>query len=213
MSIIALPTALRIGAGGGMGQARFDLLTQSDGTGAQQARLLAPPRWTLRLVQPDNLAQADAAVWQALALRLRGRVNVLAAWDVSKPAPLGTMRGSMALSAAAAAGATSISVTAGAGQAATTLAAGDWLQVGAGLGTSQLVMVTAAAVANGSGVITPSIEPPLRQGYASATAVAWDRPLAYFRQQTDATTWTVGNGGRSGALVTGMSMDLMESWS
>jgi len=175
-------------------------------------RLLAPPRWTLRLVQPDHLTRADAAVWQALALQLRGRVNVLAAWDVSKAAPVGTMRGSMTLAALAAAGDATLSVTAGAGQAATTPLAGDWLQIGAGLGTSQLVMGTAAAVANGAGVIALGIEPPLRQQYASATAVAWDKPLAYYRQQTDATTWTMAAGGVSGPLVTGLSLDLMETW-
>lgn len=213
MSIITLPAALRIGAGGGMGQARFDLLTQSEGSGTQQVRLLAPPRWTLRLVQPDNLLQADAATWQSLVLRLRGRVNHLAAWDTSKPAPRGTMRGSMTLAATAAAGATSLSVTAGAGQAATTLLAGDWLQVGTGLGTSQLVMVTADALADGSGVIALTVEPPLRQGYASTTAVAWDRPLAYYRQQTDATTWSMAPGGLFGPLVSGLSLDLLEAWS
>ena len=213
MSIVTLPATLRIGAGGGMGQTRFDLFTQSDSTGAQQLRLMAPPRWTLRLVQPDNMGQSDAGFWQALVLQLRGRVNILAAWDTSKPSPQGIMRGSMALSAIAAAGATSLAIAAGAGQAATTLMAGDWLQIGSGLGTGQLVMVTAAALADSAGTITVNIEPPLRQAYASVTAVTWDKPIAYYRQQTDSTTWSMANGGRSGALVSGMSLDLMEVWS
>ena len=49
MSIITLPAGLRIGAGGGMGQARYDLLTQSEGSGTQQVRKampsLANPSW------------------------------------------------------------------------------------------------------------------------------------------------------------------------
>lgn len=213
MSVITLPATLRLGAGGGMGQARFDTLSQSDATGAQQVRLLAPPRWTMRLVQPENLTLSDASAWQVLVMQLRGRVNVLAAWDVARPAPLGTLRGTLTLAAPAAAGATAISVSGGSGQAGATVQPGDWFQVGTGLGTSQLVMCTAAATADGSGVVSIAIEPPLRAAYASATAVTWDKALAYYRQQTDATTWTLGQGGRSGPLVSGLSMDLMETWS
>jgi len=188
-------------------------VSQSDATGAQQARLLAPPRWTLRLVQPDNLTLADASAWQVLTMQLRGRVNVLAAWDVARPAPLGTLRGTLSLAASAAAGATSTTVTGGSGQAGATVRPGDWFQIGTGLGTSQLVMCTTAATADGSGVVALAFEPPLRTAHAIATAVAWDKPLAYYRQQTDAATWSLGRGGRSGPLVTGLSLDLMETWS
>lgn len=361
MSIITLPAGLRHGAGGGMGQARFDTVSQSDSSGSQQVRLLAPPRWTMRLVQPPNLTQTDAAAWQALALQLRGRVNVLSAWDASRPAPLGSARGSLVTSGTTAAGATSlvltgathknllrypsaldnvawsksstsiaadavaapdgtmtadtalvtasssggvfqnyaatpgvaytfsfwalrsattaanyrifdntnltniaaasyyaaisasawvrvsVSFTAPAGcvsfrcypcadggsavpygahiwgcqlelgpltdyAAAPTLRAGDWLQVGTGLGSSHYCMVTADAQATDAGVLTVAIEPPTRAAFGAATPVTWDKPLAYYRQQTDATTWTMAPGGLSGPLVTGLSLDLMETW-
>ena len=210
MSIVILSTALKLSPGGGVGQRRFDMLTQSDSTGSQQARLLGPPRWTLRLVQPDFLTLDEAGLWSAMALRLRGRVNHLAAWDPARPTPRGTIRGTLTLAATAAAGATVVSVTGGVGQAAKTVVAGDWFQIGAGLGTSQLVMCTAAATADGAGVVSLSFEPPLRQGYASATAVAWDKPLAYYRQQTESTSWTYIN---NGAMVSGLSLDLLEAWS
>ncbi len=210
MSIITLPATLKIGVDSGVGQRRFDLLTQSDSNGSQQARLLGPPRWTLRLVQPEWLTLAEAGEWSALLMQLRGRVNVLAAWDPARPAPKGTMRGSLTLAASASAGATSVSITGGAGQAGTTVKPGDWFQIGAGLGTSQLVMCTVAATANGSGVVSLAFEPPLRTGFASATAVSWDKPLAYFRQQTDAATWSYISGGLA---VSGLSMDLLETWS
>lgn len=209
MSIITLSAAIKLSPGGGIGQRRFDLLTQSESGGSQQARLLGPPRWTLRLVQPDFLTLDEAGLWAALALQLRGRVNVLASWDPARPAPRGTIRGTLTLAAAAAAGATTVSVTGGAGQAAKTVAAGDWFQVGTGLGTSQLLMCTAAATADGLGVVSLAFEPPLRQGYASATAVAWDKALAYYRQQTDSTAWTYIN---NGAMVNGLSLDLLETW-
>jgi hypothetical protein len=210
MSTVTLPGTIKLSPGCGVGQRRFDLVTQSDSSGSQQARLLGPPRWTLRLVQPDFLTLPEAGLWAALALQLRGRVNVLAAWDPARPAPSGTLRGTLTLAATAAAGDTTVSVTGGAGQAGATVAAGDWFQIGSGLGTSQLVMCTAAATANGSGVVSLAFEPPLRQGYASATAVVWDKPLAYYRQQTESTSWTYIN---NGAMVSGLSLDLLEVWS
>lgn len=213
MSIVSLPATLRLGAGGGMGQARFDLLSQSDSSGSQQVRLLAPPRWTLRLVQPEHMAQADASAWLALCMQLRGRVNLLAAWDSARPAPAGSLRGTLTLATAGAIGDTSISVAGGVGQAGATVTPGDWFQIGSGLGTSQLVMCTSAATANVAGTVAIIFEPPLRTAFAVSTALTWDKPLAYYRQQTDAATWTLSNGGRSGPLLTGLSLDLMESWS
>lgn len=210
MSVVSLPATLKVGIDSGVGQRRFDVLAQSDSSGSQQARLLAPPRWTMRLVQPQWLTLAEAGEWAALVMQLRGRVNVLAAWDTARPAPKGTIRGSLTLAASASAGATTVSVTGGAGQAGTTVKPGDWFQIGSGLGTSQLVMCTASATANGSGVVSIAFEPPLRTGFASATAVAWDKPLAYYRQQTDAATWSYISGGLA---VAGLSLDLMETWS
>jgi hypothetical protein len=211
MSIITLPAAVaaKLAPGSGVGQRRFDLMSQSDSNGAQQARLLGPPRWTLQLVQPAFLTLAEGGLLAALVLQLRGRVNVLAAWDPARPAPAGTLRGTLTLASAAAVGDTTVSVTGGAGQAARTVAAGDWFQIGSGLGTSQLVMCTAAATANGSGVVSVYFEPPLRTAFASATAVAWDKPLAYYRQQTESASWTYIN---NGAMVSGLSLDLLEVW-
>lgn len=209
MAVITLPTALKIGADCAMGQRRFDTVAMSDSNGTQQARLLGPPRWTLALLQPEKLTLAEAGQWQALLLQLRGRVNVLAAWNPLRPAPMGTLRGTLTLSAGAALGATSISVTGGAGEASRTLLAGDCLQIGTGLGTSQLVMITAAATADGLGIIALSIEPPLRTTFANGAAVTWDKPLAHYRVTSDAASWTYGS---SGVLVTGMSLDLLECW-
>ena len=207
MAIITLPTTLRLGARGAMGQRRFDLLSQSDSSGTQQTRLLGPPRWTLQLVQPQLLTLAEAGAWAALLLQLRGRVNVLAAWEPTRAAPQGTARGTLVLANAYAAGATTLQVS-GCNPTTGTFKAGDCLQVGSGLGTSQLVMVTADATAV-AGVATLGFEPPLRTLFASGTAVTWDKPLAHYRLQADASTWTSA----PGALVSGMVLDLLEVWS
>lgn len=209
MTIITLPTTLPLGQNSGVGQRRFDLFSQSESSGSQQTRLLGPPRWTLRLVQPAILNLTDGGTWAALLMQLRGRVNVLAAWDPARPAPRGTLRGTLTLSATAAAGATSISITGGSGQAGRTLLAGDWLTIGTGLGASQLVMATAPVTMDGAGTGAVAFEPPLRAGFASATEVTWDKSLAYYRQQTDASTWGYDGGGM---FVTGLSIDLMEVW-
>lgn len=199
MAIVTLPTSLRLGAGSGMGQARFDSVSRSDPTGAEQARLFGPPRWLLRLVQPSNLAAAEAAAWRALLVQLRGRVNHLAAWDPGQLAPRGTLRGSLTLSGGLSVGATSLALSGSTG----TLLRGDMLQIGSGLGTSQLVMVT---VDGTQAAVT--FEPPIRTAMSSGTAVTWDRPATHFRVTTESAQWTYARG----RVVTGMSLDLMESW-
>lgn len=201
MSTITLPTNLPLGPGSGMGQRRYDIAGASDTTGAEQTRVLGPPRWALQLVQPQALTVANAARWQSLILQLRGRVNRLAAYDPLHRAPRGTLRGTLTLAAGVSIGDTTLSLSGSTG----TILEGDMLQIGTGLGTSQLVM----AVADGThaGV---TFEPPARVAFSSGVGVTWDHPRAYFRLSTDASSWTYGPAGR---VVTGMSFDLLETWS
>lgn len=210
MAVITMPAGLAIAAGSGMGQLRFDLSAESDATGAGQSRVLAPPRWTLQLVQPSALPVADADVWRSLVLRLRGRVNRLAAWDPGRPYPRGTARGTITLSAGASIGATTLALTGATvpGGGTPTLAAGDWLQVGTGLSTSQLVCITVDATLTG-GAGTVQIEPPLRMGFSGGAAVRWDKPLAYYRARTESSSWVYGP---QGATVSGFALDLIEAF-
>lgn len=161
------------------------------------------PLWTAAIEFGDMLESESGAV-QALIMQLRGRTNQLALWNLARPAPLGTMRGTMTLSADAAQGATSLSITAGVGQAGKTLLAGDFIGIGSGL-TQQVVMVTADATANGSGVISVSIEPPLRNAFASGASVTWDKPKALFRRQSSKSSWDYAS-----VLASGFSLDLLE---
>lgn len=178
MSIILLPSSLAIGSPFAIEQRRYELDETSDATGDSSVRLQAPPRWALSIVSPEHVSLDAADVWTSLLLQLDGRINTLAAWDVARPVPRGTARGSLALSAPAAAGVTSISIS-GAEPANGTLRAGDWLQVGTGLGSSQLIkLVAPATLAGGAGTIV--FKAPLRRAYAAGTPVTWDRPLGYF---------------------------------
>lgn len=205
MAIITLPTGLRI-ASCSIGQARFDMIETSDATGHQAARLFGPARWRMALTSHVAMTQADAVIWESLLLRLQGGVNHLAIGDPVRKAPRGSMRGTLTLSAQATAGANTLSITGGAGQANTTLLAGDWLQVGSAL-TAQLFKVVTDATANGSGVISATVEPPVRATFASSTSVTWNSPIAHFKA-LGAPQWSYAEARLQG----GFALDLLESW-
>lgn len=197
MAIIQVPAGLSV-ARQTWAQKRNDLSFSS--SFGSQAVETSPPQWesaiTASLKRPE--------VWQALMLQLRGQTNQLAMWNFGRPLPKGTMRGAMTM-AAAVQGAASLAITA-TGQASKTLLAGDYIGVGSGL-TQQVVMVTADATANASGVITVTIEPPLRNAFGAGAAVTWDRPKALFRRKQGTAAWEYEPG-----KVSGMSLDLIENW-
>ena len=97
MAVITWPTDLQPGVGTAWGQRRYDLTFPSEATGAQQDRLLAPPRWQLSIQQPELLTPRQAGQWQAVVLKMRGRVNHLLAPNFGRLQPLGTMRGTLTL--------------------------------------------------------------------------------------------------------------------
>lgn len=215
MAVITLPSNLAIAkAGVRWGQRRYDITTMSDATGVAQTRLGGPPRWTLRLQASGAPDDAAAAVWRQLLLQLRGRVNHLLAWNPAQTVPRGTMRGTMTLNGSHAAGATSVNIiVSGTGQVGTTLLSGSPLQLGTGLGTSQLVHTVGDATAvntAGNSTITVVVEPPLRIAFSGGAAVAWDKASAYFKCTNDSVDWQHFNGS---GITQGFALDLLEAWS
>lgn len=383
MSVITWPTTIGTAAEFTLGQQRYDVTESSDSTGADAARLLGPPRWTVSLRSVEAVPLAVAGAWEAMLLQLRGRVNHLALHDPVRAVPQGTLRGTPTLNASASAGATSIvlagvrnarnllvqtrafdgsawtainggtvtantatapdgtvsadtitdanaSANAGRRQTITiaddstsytgsvhllkttggtsptvqvqvvlvngsavtrairvdtdagailsgtghivdayadwwrvdmtatnnasgntqarldvlpavdahggsgsvvsttgsctawgaqlelgssasayeppTLLPGDWLQIGSGVGTSQLVKVVASSAESIDGTMTVLFEPPLRTGFSAGAAVTWDKPVAYYKQ-TSAPQW-----GYRARMSTGYALDLLESW-
>lgn len=205
MSVITLPAALRI-ARVDWGQLRTDLEFGDGDAGVSQARVLAPPRWTVALSPPPHLRADQAALWRDTIFALEGRVNQLAVPYLELLAPRGTMRGTLTLAADAAYGDRTLSVTGGAGQAGTTLLQGDFIGVGTGA-TRQLVSVAADSTANGSGVISVTVRQPMRWAQSSGSAVAWSQPTALFRQRSSSSSWSYERRQR-----TGYGLDLVESW-
>ena len=209
MSIINGATLAALVAECTVSQMRYDMVENSDATGHAAARLFGPPRWKLALRSKDAFTLAQAGAYEAVLLQLRGGVNHLSMYDPVRTAPAGTLRGTLTLNGAHSAGAVTLSITCGLGQAGYTLKAGDWLQIGSGLGTSQLVKVMADATANGSGIIAPTVEPPLRTAFSTGAAVTWDKPIAYYRQ-ISSPQWTYRPGMRM--KQGGFALDLLESW-
>jgi hypothetical protein len=197
MSVVMQPTGMLIGSGSGMGIRTFDMLSGSDMTGSMQARTLGPARWVLKLVSPQKMSHLESAPWERIVMQLRGRVNHLAAFDPGRPVPNGTRRGALTLTASGAIGDSTIAVS-GSGS----LLTGDMLQIGSGLGTSQLVKVVEDS--SGAAVV---IEPPLRMAFTAGAAVAWDHPRAYFKQTGESSIWTYEK-----SLQSGFALDLLESW-
>jgi len=200
MSVITLPSTLRI-ASMSWEQRRNDMEFRSI-FGAQAVEI-SGPLWEVSLMATAYL-EAESNAWKALLMQLRGRTNQIAIYDQSRPIPLGTMRGTMTLNAAAAQGATSLNIIA-AGQNNLTLLQGDMLGFGTGL-TQQLVMVVADATSNGSGVINVTVEPPVRNTIASGSSVTWNMPTALFRRQDSKSSWKYS----PNKVVEGFSLTLLE---
>ncbi len=129
-----------------------------------------------RFILSVTLPQArrvDSGPVEAFFFRLRGGVHRVRAWHFSRPVPIGTMRGSPTLSAAASRGNTSVSITGG--TAGGTLKAGDMLGL-----VGQLVMVADNVTLNGSGAGSVPIVHRIRGSISSGSAVTWNKPTGEF---------------------------------
>jgi hypothetical protein len=199
MSLITFPSSLKVSSAS-WSQVRLDLAFSS--VFGSQAVEVAGPLWAVQLSAPEML-ERDAGDWQALIMQLRGQTNQLALWNHGRSAPRGTMRGTMTLNTAAAQGDVALSIIA-ATEAGKTLNPGDLLGLGSGT-TQQVVMVTAAAIADGSGIIAVSVEPPLRNAHSIGAAVTWDKPKALFRRKQSVAGWEYKN-----ITASGFTLDLIE---
>jgi uncharacterized protein YfiM (DUF2279 family) len=202
MSVISLPADLLISSMK-WEQQRFGI--NNSGQFGSQVLESGVPLWAVS-IQFDKMNESSSGPWKTLLMQLRGSTNQLEVWDVARPVPLGTMRGTMTLSSSAVQGAVVLVIDAGVGQAGKTLLKGDWLGLGSGV-TQQLVMVMEDATANGSGVITVAIEPPLRNAFSSGAAVTWDKPKALFRRQNQRAGWDYQS-----VFASGFALDLFEDW-
>lgn len=203
MSVVTMSQTLMIGSFG-MTQVSYDMVETSDPTGSEAVRLFGPPRWKVNMGSSPDMTLAQASEWEVLVLALRRGINHLAVWDPVRVAPQGTMRGFLTLGVAAVAGTVILTLVGASG----TLKPGDWLQIGTGVGASQLVkcMANVTASANSASVV---FEPPLRAGFAAGTVVTWDHPVFYAKSIAKAVKWEYQAGN---LLQGGFALDLLESF-
>lgn len=185
------------GDGSGFGQINYEVRSMSPQAGGFQSRATGLPRHTFKLALPSKLNQFDAGRWRALLMSLRGGVNHLEAYDPAHQFPAGTASGDRQMGGVSK-GATSIYVN-GAG----TLLAGDWLQMGSGIGSSQLVMVTSTATLPGF----VNFSPPAFFNIAANSLCRIDRPCTYFKAISKIPDF----GGMAGTTnIYGVSVDFIE---
>ena len=207
MAVITFPSTLLSVGEFTWGQLRRDIVSTS--IFGSQSQGVSPPLWQVSIAQSlFKDTNADAGLWQSIALRLAGKVNQLELWNIIRPAPLGTLRGTLTLNGAHAQGASTLALSGGVGQAGATVKAGDYFGLGSG-STQQVVMATADATADGSGDITIDISATaLRNAFSAGASVTWDKPKALFRQTASKQGWKYGSAG----VVTGIALDLVEDW-
>lgn len=170
-----------------------------------QSQEIDSPRWMVT-GHFGRMRESQSGSLKALLLQLKGKKNQLALWDHSRPAPLGTMRGTMTLNAPAVQGATTMQIVA-AGQSAKTMLKGDLLGVGSGV-TQQILPLTEDSLSNGSGVIMVTFAgTPLRNAFSSGAAVTWDKPKALFRRQDSDVGWDYES-----SFASGFQLSLIEDW-
>lgn len=183
------------------GQLRHDTTERSDSTGAEAARLLAPPQHAVSVQWGDNMTLAQAGAVKAFLLQLRGKVNAAALYDPIRTTPEGGVTGTLKLVGDLPAGSTSMVLTGATN--ALGFDAGDVFQIGTGVGTSHYGTVIADADPAGSGTftwtsftwtsftwtdtgnLTVTFEPPTRTAFVAGTVVTIDKPLFYARMQGD----------------------------
>lgn len=202
MSVITFPSTLKVDRCS-PSQRRNDIAFVS-GFGSQGLELSAPV-WEVVIEASAVQYESDAGAWKSLGLMLRGQTNQLAIWDMARPVPLGTMRGTLLFSANAAQGATTI-VLVDATQANKTLLQGDLIGFGTGT-TQQVVMVVADAAATAGGVITLTVEAALRNAFTAGDAATWDKPKALYRRTSSKFGWANQENNASGFML-----DLVEDW-
>jgi len=202
MSVIALPAGLTVNSFS-MGQQDFSLSFSAGDSGAQQSRILAPPRWTLTMSSDLTLGPTAAALWRSFLLQLRGKTNQLAVYDIKNQTVRGTMSGVPTLTAAIAVGDTSIPITTA---AFATLLIGDKFQLGTGA-SRQLFEVVDNATASAGGLATVTVEPPSRYVQTLGSLVIITQPTCLMRRTDSTTQWSAG-----AAAEGNFNVGLIESW-
>ena len=177
------------------GQQAISLESRSPYNGEIKTVDLLGHRWMVSMSYPVHTL-AERPDVEAFWIGLRGKTGRVNLWDIGRPVPRGSMRGSPTLAAGAAFQATSLSIATASGN---TLLAGDRIKV-----SNQLFVVRSGATASG-GVLTVGIEHPVRVALSYGAAVVWDKPTTGFMRTSDELRMP-----RRGSSHPGFSIELVE---
>ena len=169
-------------------------------SGHIQTNEMPAPRWRLSYSWLQLPVEYSAEL-EAFMTKLHGKGNRFSAFNVSRPNPRGSFRGSPTVASTIAKGGTSGIIAGGGGQAGKTLLIGDFISI-----NSELKMVVADATADGSGNITVSFEPPMRVAAPTSAPVIWDKPSAVFILDEDAVKWGYANTILTSLVLVGTEM-------
>ncbi len=185
MSTIAWPATLQAPTTVTWGVKANTQIMVSPLNGTVQTLELPGARWTVQMAFPP-MAEADAGPFQAWIMQLRGQANRAALFNHARPIPRGTAGGTPLVNGGSQTGATL--VTDGWSPGATLLA-GDFLGC-----NGQLHMSVVDAAADGSGNMTITLEPPMRNSPADNAPITINKPTALFILQEPETRWTTRPG-------------------
>lgn len=157
---------------------RFDLQTsqvvnESPFGSSQQVVDRLNDVWVCYVTLPVR-RHAQAAEVEAFLASFRGQVNWISLWHFVRPAPRGTLRGTLLTSGTQAQGAAQLVLSGG--TAGGTYLKGDLFGAG-----GQILMASADGAADGSGNVTIPLANRLRASIATGQPATWDKPLAPFR--------------------------------
>ena len=202
MAILTLPS------NPGFADTRFGLVsnTQSDLTSPikQSSQLLELPgaRWRAHYSLPP-MSRAQAAVWCAFLVALRGRAGRFYGYDPDARSARGTARSKAAgtltlLGGSPSPSGNSLEIAGAEPQEAGLLLNGDYLAYDVGAGR-QLHMVTAdSAAADSSGNVVVSIEPPVRDTPSDGAEVLVTNASCVMRLIEDEVGWEASRISRFG---------------
>ena len=204
MTTIAYPTLSRFPSSLQWGLSSNTQALESPLTGSVQTVELPGARWQFVLAYP-SLEEQDAALLQSFLVRLRGQANRFTCFNFARPVPRGTALGTPLVNNASGSPAelqSGSSLITNGWTAGATLKDGDFFSV-----NSELKMCVADSVADGSGNMTITFEPPLRSSPPHAAPITTDRPTAVFMLTEPTSLWNSRPG-----VFTDFSVQAMEQY-
>jgi hypothetical protein len=177
------------------GQQAVSLESRSPYNGEIKTVDLLGHRWMVSMTYPVHTL-AERPDVEAFWLGLRGKTGRVNLWDLGRPVPRGSMRGSPTLAGGAAFQANALRISTPTGN---TLLAGDRIKV-----SNQLFVVRTGGVSVAN-ELTVGIEHPVRSFLAFGSAVVWDKPTTGFMRISDELRLP-----RRGSSHPGFSIELVE---